>query len=336
MSIFPDEAMGLHATPWSEWLEELTPVERHGGLWLKREDAFAPLGDGGINGSKLRGLIFMMEQRSQDSQMVVTGASVRSPQHGMTAAVAAHLGMRSLHVVGATKPHTAAKHVQPQMAARFGATFDFIGGAYNTVLQPRVQALAAELRAATVPYGITPEPFELLRFHELGGVQTQNLPDVHTLIMPMGSCNSLASVLLGLQRHPRPPRLRRIILVGIGPDRNRWTWDRLAKLEVQEGYRYNAETCLKREPIDRNYLELVYVNAYAEYPYDQLVKEKLGDVVLHPTYEAKVIRFLRDHHPQVLTEDSCLWVVGGPQSEEAMEAHFPFGHYEALPEWRPS
>lgn len=336
MSIFPPEAQGLRlaSCDWTEWLEVLTPVTQHEGVWVKREDLFAPLGYGGINGSKLRGLIMMMAQRSRENHTVVTGASVRSPQHGMTASVARHLGMESLHVVGATKPQTAAKHVQPQIAARMGAKFVITGGAYNTVLQPKVKELAAGWdHAATIPYGITPEPYELYHFHALGGLQVQNLPDVHTLIVPMGSCNSTASVLLGLQLNDRPTSLRRIVLVGIGPDRNRWLWDRLDMLDVRDGYRYNVPDCLKREPRERNYLELVYVNAYAEYPYDQLVKQRIGDLVLHPTYEAKVVKFLRDHHPHLLCEDSCLWVVGGPQSEEAMERHFPLPHFEELPLW---
>lgn len=332
-SIFPQEAQGLRTTPWAEWLEELTPVEQRGGIWLKREDAFAPLGFGGINGSKLRGLVMMMKHRRKDSVAVVTGASVRSPQHGMTAAVAAHLEMESLHVVGATKPRTAVQHVQPQIAARFGARFTITGGAYNSVLQPRVSELARVLGGATITYGITPEPFEMLRFHQMGGLQTANLPDVHTLLVPMGSCNSVASILLGLQQ-ARPPRLRRIVLVGIGPDRNRWLWDRLARLEVQDGYRYNVADCLRREPKERNYLELVYLDAYAVFPYDQLVKEKVGDVVLHPTYEAKVVRYLKERHPHLLCEDSCLWIVGGPQSEAAMEAHFLHPHFEELPLWK--
>jgi len=335
VSIFPGHQQRLKGGPdWSDFLETLTPVSVHEGVHLKREDLFAPLGFGGINGSKLRGLIMMMVNRQKDSQVVVTGASVRSPQHGMTAAVAAHLGMKSIHVVGATKPHTAAKHVQPQMAARFGAEFFFAPGAYNTILQPAVASIAQEQGAAIVPYGITPEMFELKRFHELGGLQVKNLPEVHTLLVPMGSCNSVASVLYGLAQGWGPGTVKRIVLVGIGPDRNRWLWDRLRLLEVQEHYRYNAESCLKRDPVDRNYTELVYLNAYAEYPYDQLVKQRIGDLVLHPTYEAKVVKFLRDHHPHLLNDRSCLWVVGGPQAEEAMERHFPLPHFEELPLWK--
>lgn len=329
-SIFPAEAQGLDATPWSEWLEDLTPVEVIDGVWVKREDAFAPLGFGGINGSKLRGLIMMMS--SFDSR-VVTAASVRSPQHGMTAAVAAHLSMPCLNIVGATNPRSAAKHVQPQIAARFGAQFEFIGGAYNSSLQPRAKQRAFEIRAAVVPYGITPEPFEHERFHSLGGLQTVNLPDVGTLIVPTGSCNSLLSVLYGLHHNPRPTSLRRVVCVGIGPEKIKMTWERMGRLGIQGGYRYNAETCLKRDPIARNYLELVYVDAFQEYSYDQLVKQKLGDLVLHPTYEAKVVRYLRDHHPHLLSLDSCLWIVGGPQSEEAMEPHFLHPHFEELPTW---
>ena len=39
---------------WEDHIHDLSPVEQHGGLFFKREDFFAPLGYGNINGSKLR------------------------------------------------------------------------------------------------------------------------------------------------------------------------------------------------------------------------------------------------------------------------------------------
>lgn len=320
MSIFPTLSLDPAKSFWWDHTEALTPVEKHGGTWVKREDAFAPLGLGGINGSKLRGLILMMMNR-RDNHVVITGASVKSPQHSMTAAVARQFLQETVHVIGGTKAETAIKRPQVRMAARFGAQFDIIPVGYNTALQSRVRTLALSEKAAILPYGISPEPQEVVEFHALGGLQVANLPDVSTLVIPAGSCNTLASVLYGLAKHPRPSRLRRIVTVGIGPDRLAWTWDRLGALGVKDGYRYNLPSCLKRDPIARNYLELVHVDPHGEgfSTYEMEMREKLGDLALHPTYEGKVKRYLDTHYPHVLNEDACLWIVGGPATAAAME-----------------
>ena len=36
---------------WAEKLYDITSVESIGGMWWKRDDLFAPLGTGNINGS---------------------------------------------------------------------------------------------------------------------------------------------------------------------------------------------------------------------------------------------------------------------------------------------
>lgn len=340
MTIFVNQSLDRSRVDWTDKLELLTPVSMHGGVWVKREDEFAPLGSGGINGSKLRGLIRMMERRSRDAKVIVTGASVKSPQHSMTAAVARHLGMETVHVIGATNPTSAMQRPQVKMATRFGAKFDIIRVAYNPQLQKRVGEIEAALyeqgaSVGNLPYGITPEPHEVYDFHALGGLQTRNLPDVSTLIVPAGSCNSIASVLHGLA-HERPPGLRRVVTVAIGPDRTRWLWERLQTLGVRDNYRYHgpAEAVLKRDPIERNYLELVHLDPHGEgfSDYQGEMKESLGDLVLHPTYEGKVLRYLKQRYPHLLCEDSCFWVVGGPASEEVMEAHYPYNPQE-LPLW---
>lgn len=329
MSIFSTYSIDRERSDWAERLRDLTPVEQHGGTWLKREDKFAPLGQGGINGSKLRACIFMLKRRyDAGASVIVTGASIKSPQHSMTAAVSYHLGMDSLHVVGATKPETAIKAPQVQMASWFGARFRVIGVGYNTALQKAVNDWNDELpvHSEIMPYGISPTPDEILEFHHLGGLQVQNLPDVHTLVIPSGSCNTLASILYGLQVNPRPPSLRRIVTVAIGPDRTRWTWERLKMLGAADGYRYHQyspstlRSRLSEVPQARNYLEIVHLNPHGEgfSTYQDEMRESVGDVALHPTYEGKVRRYLNTYHPELLGDRACLWIVGGPSTLQNM------------------
>lgn len=325
MSTFTKLSLNREVCDWTEHLKDLTPVEKHGGTWLKREDLFAPLGDGGINGSKLRGCILMLKNRFEaGATRIYTGASVLSPQHSMTAAVSYHLGMDTVHIIGATKAETAIRHVQIQMAGWFGAKFHIVPVGYNSVLQGTVEKFhAADSESSVMPYGISPQgDKEILEFHHLGGLQVANLPDVETLLIPAGSCNSLASILYGLQINNRPSSLKRIITVGIGPDRLKWVWERLKALGVNDGYRYHgpAPSALAKAPQSRNYLEIVHLDAQGEgfCSYQDRMPESIGEVELHPTYEGKVRRYMMQKYPDVMDDRCCLWIVGGQATAAAM------------------
>jgi hypothetical protein len=82
---------------WADQLYDITPVENVGGMWWKREDKFAPLGYGNINGSKLRQLIWLFSQKAYPG--VVSGAVTGSPQLPMVAALRQTLehSLRSIH-----------------------------------------------------------------------------------------------------------------------------------------------------------------------------------------------------------------------------------------------
>lgn len=327
--MFSTHTLDRERCDWSEHLEDLSPVQMHGGTWLKREDLFAPLGELGINGSKLRGSIMMLRNRwEQGASTIYTGASIKSPQHSMTAAVSRHFGMETVHVIGATKPDTAIKSLQVQMGAWFGGQYRIIGAGFNPNLQHEVRSLQSlDGASAIMPYGISPVgPEETLEFHRLGGLQVQNLPDVHTLIIPSGSCNSLASILYGLQKNDRPTSLRRIVTVAIGPDKTKWVWERLKMLEVADGYRYHQYATgtvamhLAQPPRQRNYLEIVHLDLHGQgfAGYQDEMKESIGDVRLHPTYEGKVRRYLNKNYPGLQDDRSCMWIVGGPSNMQAM------------------
>jgi 1-aminocyclopropane-1-carboxylate deaminase/D-cysteine desulfhydrase-like pyridoxal-dependent ACC family enzyme len=298
----------------------LTPWELHKGIWFKREDKFAPLGYGGLSGSKLRQLIHLFEKYRGNATQVVTGASVRSPQHSMTAFLAAVYGMKSLNVVGATSPATLFNYPNPAIAAGFGAEFDFIKVAYNPALQRRVEELRhqfeneGEEQAFVVPYGITLDHVkntaeDVTAFHEVGAVQTENIPDeVHTLIVPAGSCNSLTSVMLGLARNPH--NLRKLVSIGIGPDKLAWTKSRLRVMGVDP----------ENLPFDWNYKISLHDSGYASY--SDLMPETYDDIVFHPTYEGKMIRWLREQGSLDNPEGLGFWIVGADTDPAVCRPYF--------------
>ena len=100
-------------------LSALTPVENRVGRLYKREDKFAPLGYGNVNGSKLRQLVWLV-RGYRGVGGIITGASVLSPQVPMTAAVGAAYGLPVIIVLGGTNLRSALKHPNVENGLRPG------------------------------------------------------------------------------------------------------------------------------------------------------------------------------------------------------------------------
>lgn len=283
----------------SDRMRWLTPVEHRDGLLAKREDLYSS--PTGVNGAKYRACQHLIGRAAErGATAVTTAASVLSPQHAIVATVCDEIGLPSFHTVGATRPGPASKHPSVRKAMDLGAHFDYIGCAYNASLQPAAARAAESIPGAyMLHYGITTPPDanaeEVRAFAEVGARQVENLPDgVRTLILPFGSANSATGVLLGLSRMPRPPQVH---LMGIGPDRQDWLRSRLALIGA-----------------DVSHLDIHHHDLTGRYRYSDKVKQSLGGVDLHPTYEAKIVRYLLDEAPDYAAPDSgaLLWVVGGP------------------------
>lgn len=286
----------------------LTPVENRNGRWYKREDLHR--NDYGVNGAKYRACRQLMTTAivRDGVDAVVSAQSVRSPQAAITATLAEELGLACTIVVGASKPETAVKHPSIRIAVEAGAELDTTPRmAYNTVIQPYATRLAAERGAWQVPYAISPPEDatveELQGFLSAGGNQVRNIPDsVETLVLPFGSGNSTAGVLYGLSTYGT--YLKRIVLVGVGPDRTSWLESQLVK----------AGSRLPSPEMDD--IELLHIPLHGWYAeYADLMPETSDGIVLHPTYEGKVVRFLNETEPDwwtVRDESTMLWIIGGP------------------------
>jgi 1-aminocyclopropane-1-carboxylate deaminase/D-cysteine desulfhydrase-like pyridoxal-dependent ACC family enzyme len=278
----------------------LTPVENHAGLWMKREDLHTL---NGVNGSKLRACEHLIEQaHARGYKRVVSASSVLSPQSAMAATVAASLGMPCDIILGGTKPHTAVRHPSIRLATEAGATFHYIGVGYNPALQSAARKLTAELDGAyLLNYGIAIPPDaateDIRAFHAIGGLQVQNLPpEVRTLVVPFGSGNTAAGILYGLCTYYTG--VEHVTLMGIGPDRLDWLHGRLSLLNVTLPF-----------PVEHAPLHPHFAT------YGDVMRETVDGVVMHPTYEGKIIRWAKENQPGWWTErdsTACLWVVGGP------------------------
>lgn len=278
-------------------------MQERDGRYYKREDLCAL--PAGVNGAKLRACDHLIRQgAASGAQRVISAASVLSPQNAMAAVLARRYGLRALIVLGGTSPRTAFTHKSVALAREQGAEFDFIRVGYNPALQKRAADLAAlDRNAYWLQYGITTPPEaparELRAFHRIAADQCANLPDrIKTLVIPFGSGNTAAGVLMGLTTVNRPRDLEKIVLVGIGPDRRAWLRDRFERMGVSlPRYRH---------------LDL-HGSGYAQYS-DKMPGQADG-IVLHPTYEGKVVRYLDEKAPDWWVRrdgTTCLWIVGGP------------------------
>lgn len=310
-TIFPELSLDRKTIRWENHLDAATPWTFEQGIWFKREDFFAPLGYGGPNGSKLRQLIYYIKRFRGGKTHIVTGASVQSPQLSMSAIVGAHYGLPTTQVVY-SKPETLMRHVNPHIAIGFGANTAYAKGPYNPIIQKMVEDISMP-QSLVVEYGITMpmEKYpaeELYGFHEVGANQVDNLPPyIQRLIVPAGSCNTLTSILLGLSIDPH--NVQELYTIGIGPDKREWALERL---------RYMGVDPARFEFRWKHYS--LHETGYSTY--DQKFKgERFRGIEFHPTYEAKMWRYLRKHDPIEQDGKTGFWIVG---SEPKLSVIEPF------------
>ena len=344
-SIFDVLSIDRDEVHWEDYLYRLTPVESHTDdrlhvtMYFKREDYFAPLGYGGVNGAKMRQMVYLGSEYIQNSpgRYVVNGTSVHSPQLLMVPAVARHYGKKNLSVIGATGPESAMhNHDMVRGGAWIGAEYDCTSRlAYNSVLQRRCLELQKELGDGSyyLEYGITlglqHTDEEIYRFHCVGAEQVRSIPeDVHTIIMAAGSCNSCTSVLLGIALFP-PPGLKRILLVGTGPSKIDYLTERLERMKTPAGTETRLFDGLPYhqnlwDPVPSRFpYSVVFFDTYGTRwcTYDDLIPFSFDDIVLHPRYEGKVATYAFRYLTDYIDEHTLFWIVGSEPSIEPMREH---------------
>lgn len=277
---------------WHDTIYDLTPVEKIGDIWFKREDKFSP--DGMHNGSKFRQLIWLFSRTSYPG--VASGAVSGSPQLPMVAACAKHYGMKCVQFTGARKNMALA-------AKKLGAKTTLVNPGYAPLLNKRAKDYAEKhgwLRIET-NITVTTSDADIEAFHRVGSEQVRNLPEhMETLIIPAGSRNSAVSVLYGLHRHP-PKSLKKIIFMHINKNlaqHENEMWARLKACGVK-ALPYKFET------FD------VFANDYTNY--SKLMRYTYHGIGFHGRYEGKVWNFIADHPTDFvpyLNDKTMFWIVG--------------------------
>jgi hypothetical protein len=287
---------------WEDHLLDLTPVENIGGMWWKREDKFAPLGYGNINGSKLRQLIWLFSQKQYPG--VVSGAVTGSPQLPMVGACAKHWNIPCVQFTGGQGEMVTA-------GEKFGAETRLINPGYAATLNAKARRLAASKGWLHIETNITLEhrinPGERIEaFHRVGSEQVKNIPDhIEHLLIPAGSCNSLTSILYGLGRF-RPKSLKTVHLfriMGNVPKHKKWTDERLDFIREVTG----EELPLPYKFVEHDLVDSGYTT------YKEMKPYSYGGIAFHPRYEGKCLNYIKEnlaHFRSLLNDNSLFWIVG--------------------------
>lgn len=161
---------------------ELTPIERVGAFFLKRDDLFCV---GGVRGGKVRTCWSL----SQGAKGLITAGSRMSPQVNIVSHIAGRLGLPC-------RVHTPEGELSPEVlsAKNTGAEVVQHNAGYNSVIISRAQDDAKERGWTEIPFGM-----ECQAAVDATRKQVANIPkDVKRILMVVGSGMSLSGVLHGL------------------------------------------------------------------------------------------------------------------------------------------
>lgn len=168
-----------------DYTPDFTPVEEHGGVLVKREDAWSR---GGASGAKSRAMFAVAEGTAG----LLTAGARNSAQIERGALVAAALGIPC-------RIHTGWGSATPEIRTAQDAGAEVLQHQPGrlTVIRARFNADAAELDGwAVFPFGMDHDVYV-----EQVAAQVENVPaDVARIVVPFGSGMTLAGVVLGLER----------------------------------------------------------------------------------------------------------------------------------------
>lgn len=281
----------------------VTPVELRNGRWYKREDLLRF--SNGVNGKIRTSLHLAQKAKDSGADALVYGGSVHAPALGRVASAAAYMGMDCYLAIGADIS-TARRHDTTRVAEEAGAEFLRSKVAYNPALQKLARETAERSGGSIVqiPYGVShPDswtPDEVRSFLDEDAWQVDSVMDtgIDTLVIPFGSANAALGILYGLSWYDKNI-LPKVVLVGVGPDRREWLFERL---------RYIG--------LEKSLPEIEYLPLHPHFAeYKDRMAETQDGIDFHPTYEGKVVRFLDTLKPTWWTardEGVCMWIVGGP------------------------
>ena len=220
--------LGLAANP---TVGTITRIERHGDLYLKRDDTFEIAG---VQGGKVR----VCWELARHATGLVTAGSRQSPQVNIVAQIARHLDVPC-------RVHTPTGALSPELldAQEAGAEVVQHVAGYNSVIIRRARDDAQAKGWTLIPFGMECGLAAMLTSRQVKDIP----PQVKRIVVPVGSGMSLAGILWGLTRRgPDIPVLG--IMVGADPTERltkyapgwRLTEPRLTLIHAPQNYHKNV------------------------------------------------------------------------------------------------
>lgn len=277
---------------------DLTPVEKQGSMWFKRDDLYTPFEDIPLSGGKVRQAICLVGNsyeyiRDACNGKIYSGTGLTSPQGIIIARVAKEFGFQSVIFVGNTKLQSLVKNPLVLQALQVqGCSFNYESPqAYENNLSSLIKRKAEQgEKFFHIKFGINLErdPKAIL---DSVGYQVQNIPDdLDYLIIPCGSCITMAGIIRGLVQYNKHPK--KVIGIQIaGMDRTQT----LEKILGDDLMKINFELVISKDfPV------------YSKYERQYLPSGEKLDYL----YEAKAYAHMNRHMPEVLDANTLFWVVG--------------------------
>jgi len=274
---------------------DLTPVEKHGDFYFKRDDLFQPFTDSLINGGKVRQNLCLFEENRDlietvHEGKVITAASVTSPQGLIVALCAKEFGFTSTFGIGNTTTEDAIKnHPMVGLAHKAGSTIKILSEtqAFNNVLYNRLK----KEKGFVVAFGINLENDKSAIVDSIAS-QVENIPDeVNTMVIPQGSGITSGGILKGISKYK--PNIKTIHLV------QPFGYDRMNTVDKIE----------EHEPLfgDRPYDLKLHLG---KYPYHKFLKKNYHGIDMDWVYESKAFEYMTENIQFSKLDNVCFWIIG--------------------------
>ncbi len=257
-------------------MSELTPIEEHDGIYLKRDDLYRAPGTEAPGGKARTCFALASLYKQSGAPGLVTAGSRSSPQVNIVAQIGQALRMP-------VRIHTPQGEPGPEVIAAMntGAVRVAHRAGYNSVIVKR-----AEDDARLTGYGHIPFGMECDEAVTQTASSFENVADlinqrrIQRIVVPVGSGMSLCGVLDGMRGAAGVLNDFPVLGVVVGADPSK----RLNKFAPLRAFTSN--------------LDLIPAGV----DYHTKVEASVGDVKLDPVYEAKCAKFLE--------KGDLLWIVG--------------------------
>ena len=272
----------------------ITPVEKHNGIYYKRDDLYCPWGD--VNGGKVRQTILILERAIavQRPSGIIASTSVHSPSSTIFSRVAQELDIPCIIAVGGTKPENLDKLPMMRLCKHFGAEVRIVAGhGMKNAITARIKEIQQENGYYNPDFSKHIHTHPDLMF--INTDQVINIPDnLDILVAPIGSGIQFANILKGLHLHSKS--VKRVIGIHVGPDRRKLIDSYLYKeLSWEENVSYDYELVPTNSPYSKPEKQVVNEGTTPEFDLDDI-------------YEAKAHKWMLNNID--LNQKILFWCVG--------------------------